>query len=169
MFLRALTRLSRPLRSSLLCPSSSPARCFSTKVVYTAQAHTTGGRLGRVTSKDGNLQLQLAKPKEMGGTGERGTNPEQLFAAGYSACFQGAMGVASKNLLKKDLPSDTSIDARVSFNRSDDGKLVLGVEFDITIPGWGKENAQQVVDEAHRICPYSNAVRGNIPVKLTVV
>jgi len=150
--------------------SASPAP----KTVFTAQVHTVGGRgAGRITSKDGNLTLSLAKPKEMGGKGEPGTNPEQLFAAGYSACFQGAMGVASQSVLKKELPSATSIDAKVAFLRTDLGegrfKLHLSVEFDINVPGFTKEEAQKVVDAAHQICPYSNATRGNIPVKLNVV
>lgn len=179
-----MIRVSRPLVRSVLAHSANTSsltlstrhltRSFATKNLYTAQAHTTGGRSGKVTSKDGNLTLTLAKPTAMGGAkGEVGTNPEQLFAAGYSACFQGAMGLASTKVLKKDLPSATSIDARVSILRSDEGenkfKLHLEVEFDVKIPGFTKEEAQKVVDEAHQICPYSNATRGNIPVRLKVV
>ncbi|MBH9552950.1 organic hydroperoxide resistance protein [Inhella gelatinilytica] len=134
------------------------------KVVYTARATTTGGRNGH--SATGDLKLTLAKPVEMGGTGQ-GTNPEQLFAAGYSACFMGAMGaVAGK--LGLSVPADAQIDAEVDFGPKGTGYGV-GVRMAIRLPGLSREDAEKLVATAHQVCPYSNATRNNIDVVLTVV
>ncbi|GGC98583.1 putative organic hydroperoxide resistance protein/OsmC-like protein [Tersicoccus solisilvae] len=135
--------------------------------LYTAEALSTGaGRNGRTRTADGTLDLQLATPTSMGGDGN-GANPEQLFAAGYAACFHSALqGVARR--AKVDL-GDSSVGARVSIGRNDDGEgFGLAVELEVTIPDLPHEQAQELADAAHRVCPYSNATRGNIPVTVTV-
>jgi lipoyl-dependent peroxiredoxin len=135
-------------------------------IVYKAKATATGGRDGSAKSDDGILDVKLAKPKEMGGNGQ-GTNPEQLFAAGYSGCFLGAMGfVAGQE--KKKLPPDTSITGEVGIGPTDGG-FAIDVELSISIPGWDKAEAEELVQKAHQVCPYSNATRGNIDVRLKVV
>lgn len=137
------------------------------KVLYTAQATATGGRDGRAESSDGVLKVQLSTPRELGGAGGPGTNPEQLFAAGYSACFLGALKfVAGKE--KVALPADTSITGRVGIGTIPTG---FGIEAELRIraPGLPKEQLQALVEKAHIVCPYSNATRGNIDVKLVVV
>jgi osmotically inducible protein OsmC len=136
------------------------------KVVYTASATSTGGRDGRATTPDGQLDLKLSVPKAMGGKGE-GTNPEQLFAAGYSACFIGAMGfVASQQ--KKALPAGTKIDAEVDIGPIPNA-FGIAVRLNISLPGLPREEAEALVAAAHQVCPYSNATRGNIGVVLTVL
>ncbi|HEX6364317.1 MAG TPA: organic hydroperoxide resistance protein [Albitalea sp.] len=137
------------------------------KVLYTAHATSTGGRDGRSRSSDGALDVQLSTPKELGGAGGPGTNPEQLFAAGYSACFIGALKVAAAKQ-KVPLPPDTSIAADVGIGPSAGG-FAIQVALDVSLPGVDRETARQLVDAAHRICPYSNATRGNIDVTLNVV
>ena len=138
-----------------------------TKVLYTAHATATGGRDGRATSSDKVLDVALATPKPMGGAGGTGTNPEQLFAAGYSACFLGAMkAVAARD--KLSISADPKITGNVGFGPTSAG-YGIEVELQIALPGMPKEKAQEIVDKAHQICPYSNATRGNIPVKLTLV
>lgn len=132
------------------------------KVLYTAQAHTTGGREGASRSSDGKLDVQLAPP---GGSGT-GTNPEQLFAAGYSACFIGAMkAVAARQ--KVTLPADLAVDAEVDLGPVGQA-FGIAVRMTIHLPGMDQAQAQQLVDTAHQVCPYSNATRGNIPVTLTL-
>lgn len=132
------------------------------KVLYTARVHTTGGRDGASRSDDGKLNVQQSAP---GGPGA-GTNPEQLFAAGYSACFLGAMkAVAGQQ--KVTIPSDTAIDAEVDLGPTSKGYGVAA-RLTITLPGMDKAQAQQLVDAAHQVCPYSNATRGNIDVTITV-
>lgn len=140
------------------------------KVLYTAHATSTGGRQGTSRTSDGVLDVQLATPKEMGGAGGAGTNPEQLFAAGYSACFIGAMKAVAGKLGVK-VPNDVSIDAAVSFGPLAGGAVGYGiaVAMDIKVPGLSREQAEQLVQAAHQVCPYSNATRGNIDVKLNVV
>ena len=136
------------------------------KIVYTAHATSTGGREGTSKSPDGVLDLKLTTPKEMGGNGATGTNPEQLFAAGYSACFLGAMKyVAGKQ--KIALPADTSIKAEVGIGQIPAG-FGIQVAMMITIPGMERAAAEKLVQAAHGVCPYSNATRGNIDVTLTV-
>jgi lipoyl-dependent peroxiredoxin len=139
------------------------------KVLYTAHATSTGGRQGTSRSSDGVLNVQLATPKEMGGAGGEGTNPEQLFAAGYSACFIGAMKAVAPKLQLK-VPNDVSIDAAVSFGPLAGGAVGYGiaVEMNIKVPGLSKEQAEALVQAAHQVCPYSNATRGNIDVKLNI-
>lgn len=137
------------------------------KVLYRAQATSTGGREGTSRSSDGILDVKLTTPKELGGNGLPGTNPEQLFAAGYSACFLGALKfVAGK--AKVALPADTTITGDVGIGPLPTG---FGIEVTLTvaIPGVDRAVAQGLVDQAHIVCPYSNATRGNIDVTLTVV
>lgn len=136
------------------------------KIVYTAYATATGGRDGRAVTADGQLDVKLAKPKEMGGAGD-GLNPEQLFAAGYSACFLGAMKfVADK--AKVTIPEGASITGAVSFGPITGG-FGLQVELKISLPGLDAAVGQDIIDKAHHVCPYSNATRGNIDVTLTLV
>lgn len=138
------------------------------KTLYTARATSTGGRDGKSKSDDGKLEVKLAPPKEMGGNGE-GTNPEQLFAAGYSACFLGAMKFVAGQQ-KTALPADTQIAAEVGIGPLAGGKVGFGITavLNVTIPGWEQAKAQELVDAAHQVCPYSNATRGNIDVTLNV-
>lgn len=137
------------------------------KVVYRATATSTGGRTGTSKSSDGVLDLTLTTPRELGGAGGNGTNPEQLFASGYSACFIGAMkAVAARQKLK--LPDDLAITATVGIGPIPQG-FCINVDMDIHVPGMDKAAAQALVDAAHQVCPYSNATRGNIDVKLNVI
>jgi len=136
------------------------------KVLYTAHATATGGRDGRAVSSDGQLDIKLAVPKEMGGAGG-GLNPEQLFAAGYSACFIGAMRFVAGQQ-KKQLPPDTSIEGAVGIGQIPQG-FGLQVELKISVPGMERADVEKLVEQAHQVCPYSNATRGNIEVTLTVV
>ena len=140
------------------------------KALYTAHATSTGGRAGTSRTPDGTLELTLSTPKEMGGAGGPGTNPEQLFAAGYSACFIGAMkAVGAKQKIK--VPDDTSITADVSIGPLAGGSFGFGiaVKLAITVPGMERAEAEKLVEAAHQVCPYSNATRGNVDVQLTVV
>jgi len=138
--------------------------------VYTAHAHTTGGRTGTSKTDDGRLEVTLDTPKAMGGNDGPGTNPEQLFAAGYSACFLGAIKAVARGE-KIKVPDETTIDAAVSFgeNANEGAKgFNIAVELKVTLPGFSKEDAEALVHKAHEVCPYSNATRGNVDVKLTV-
>jgi len=136
------------------------------KTLYAAHAHVVGGREGTAKTSDGVLDLKLTTPKELGGAGGNGTNPEQLFAAGYAACFIGAMKVVAGRE-KIALPADTSIDSTVGIGPSGAG-FGIEAELKITIPGMDRAQAEALVEKAHHVCPYSNATRGNIDVKLTV-
>lgn len=137
------------------------------KVLYTAQATATGGRDGRAASSDNVLNVQLSTPRELGGAGGPGTNPEQLFAAGYSACFLGALKfVAGKE--KVALPPETSVTGRVGIGAIPTG-FGIEAELRIAVPGVPREQVQALVEKAHIVCPYSNATRGNIDVSLVVV
>jgi Ohr subfamily peroxiredoxin len=138
------------------------------QVLYTAKATATGGRDGRAVSSDNQLSVKLTTPKELGGAGGEGTNPEQMFAAGYSACFIGALKFVAA-ATKVALPADTSITGQVGIGPNDKGGFGLTVALDINIPGMDKAQAQALVEKAHQVCPYSNATRGNIDVKLTVL
>ena len=139
----------------------------SIKPLYTASVTTTGGRDGRAVSSDGVLDVKLTTPRELGGQGGEATNPEQLFAAGYSACFIGALKfVASQQ--KQVLPADTSITAQIGIGQIPGG-FGLEAELQISLPGLDRELAQQLVDAAHQGCPYSNATRGNIDVRLVLI
>jgi len=136
------------------------------KVLYRAHAKATGGRDGRAVSSDNVLDLKLALPREMGGTGEVGTNPEQLFAAGYSACFLGALKYVAGQQ-KVTLPPTTSIEGSVGIGPIPTG-FGIEVELKVSVPGLPREQVQALVQKAHIVCPYSNATRGNIDVKLVV-
>jgi lipoyl-dependent peroxiredoxin len=135
------------------------------KVLYTAHATVTGGRdAGHGRTSDGGVDLQLRVPPELGGDGG-GTNPEQLFAIGYAACFEGAIKtVARREKLEAD---DVSIESSVSLGPDDDRSFTIAVGLDVTLPQLDEEQAAEIVAEAHRVCPYSNATRGNIDVALT--
>ncbi len=137
------------------------------KVLYTAEATSTGGRTGTSSTPDGKLQLTLSTPKALGGDDGAGTNPEQLFAAGYSACFIGAMkAVGGMKQIK--VPADTSIKATVGIGPIPTG-FSIQVALAVTVPGMERAEAEALVEAAHQVCPYSNATRGNIDVTITVV
>ena len=137
------------------------------KILYTAHSTATGGRDGRAVSSDKVLDVALATPRELGGAGGEGANPEQLFAAGYSACFLGAMKfVAARD--KTAIPADVSIDGSVGIGAIPNG-FGIEVELKISLPGMPRDAAQALIDKAHIVCPYSNATRGNIDVTLTLV
>jgi Ohr subfamily peroxiredoxin len=135
------------------------------KVLYSVRARVTGGRdQGHGRTSDGALDVQLRSPKELGGDGG-GTNPEQLFAVGYAACFEGAIkAIARREKLAAD---DVSIDSRVDFGPAEDRSFAIAVALDVTLPGFDEEQAAEIVRAAHHVCPYSNATRGNIDVELT--
>ena len=135
------------------------------KVIYTAEAHVVGGRAdGHGKTSDGALEVDLRLPAEMGGEGG-GTNPEQLFAVGYAACFEGALGSVARRL--KLEPGEVVIDSKVSLNPGPERTFVISVELDVTLPEVEGDDAIELVREAHKVCPYSNATRGNIDVTLT--
>ncbi len=136
------------------------------KTLYTATATATGGRDGRAVSSDNILDLKLATPKELGGAGGAATNPEQLFAAGYSACFIGALKFVAGQT-KTALPADTAITADVGIGQIEGG-FGLDIDLRISLPGLAQDQAQSLVDAAHLVCPYSNATRGNVDVRLHV-
>jgi osmotically inducible protein OsmC len=134
--------------------------------IYTAHAHVTGGRAdGHGTTSDGALEVELHRPKEMGGEGN-GTNPEQLFAVGYAACFESALGAVARR--QKVEVGDVAIDASVSLIPTEDRRFRLGVELAVTLPSiTDSEQAIALVQAAHGVCPYSNATHGNIDLRLT--
>jgi Ohr subfamily peroxiredoxin len=136
------------------------------KTLYTAKAHVTGGRMeGHGRTSDGQLEVDLRIPEEMGGPGG-GTNPEELFAVGYAACFEGALAVAARRA--KVEPGEVAIDSEVSLSPNSQGGFDLSVGLNVTLPGIAEEDqAIDLVRAAHKVCPYSNATRGNIPVELT--
>lgn len=137
------------------------------QVLYRANAKATGGREGRAVSSDGALDVKLTTPKELGGAGQAGTNPEQLFAAGYSACFLGAMKfVAARDKLK--ISPDVSVEGTVGIGPIPTG-FGIEVQLKISLPGVPAGEAQTLIDRAHIVCPYSNATRGNIDVTLQLV
>ena len=134
------------------------------KTLYTAQAHVTGGRdQGHGKTSDGVLEVDLRLPTEMGGQGG-GTNPEQLFAVGYAACFEGALGAVARRA--KVEAGDVSIESQVSLHPNEARGFDLSVTLDVTLPSVDAEQAAELVKAAHQVCPYSNATRGNIPVTL---
>jgi osmotically inducible protein OsmC len=138
----------------------------SIDVMYTAVATAENGRDGRVASDDGKLDVVVNPPKEMGGSGA-GTNPEQLFAAGYSACFQSALGAVARQA-KVDM-SGSRVTAKVGLGKASGGAFGLTVELAVSIPNVDEATAKGLAEKAHEVCPYSNATRGNIAVELTVV
>lgn len=133
------------------------------KVLYTAKTHTTGGREGAARSSDGQLDIKLSPP----GSNRPGTNPEQLFAAGWSACFEGAMGHAAR-AMKIKLPADLAVDAEVDLGTAGD-EFLLQARLNVSLPGLEREVARAVVEAAHQTCPYSKLSRGNINVELNLV
>jgi osmotically inducible protein OsmC len=141
---------------------------MSVNVLYTTTATATGGRDGEAATKDGSFKVKLSTPKELGGAGGPGNNPEQLFASGWSACFIGAMKfVASQK--KQSVPANTTVTATIGIGPRSEGGFGLTAKLDVSLPGMDKEAAQKLVEEADQVCPYSNATRNNIDVKLNVV
>ena len=141
---------------------------MSVDVKYRTTATATGGRDGRARTEDGALDVKLATPKELGGGGGEGNNPEQLFAAGYSACFLGAMkAVAGKEKLK--VPAETTVTATVGIGPRSEGGFGITADLKIHLPGLDKADAERLVQAAHQVCPYSNATRNNVNVGLTIV
>jgi len=134
--------------------------------LYTAVVTAKGGREGHVTSSDGVLDLALRIPKSMGGPGGAATNPEQLFAAGYSACFESALAFVARR--DKVTLKDVSLTAQVTLNKTGDSQFDLTVELHGSFPGVTKADAEKLMQAAHQVCPYSRATRGNVPVKLVV-
>jgi len=138
-------------------------------VLYRTTASATGGRDGEAATKDGSLKVKLSTPKELGGGGGPGNNPEQLFACGYSACFLGAMKFVASQGGSVKVPADTTVTATVGIGPRSEGGFGIDVELEISLPGVPKDQAQELVDKAHQVCPYSNATRNNVSVKLKVV
>ncbi|HEY0525315.1 MAG TPA: organic hydroperoxide resistance protein [Stellaceae bacterium] len=141
---------------------------MSVNVLYRTSATATGGRDGRAATKDGSFEVKLATPKELGGAGGPGNNPEQLFAAGYAACFIGAMKfVASQGGPK--VPADTAVTATVGIGPRSEGGFGLDIALEISVPGLPRPEAETLVEKAHQVCPYSNATRNNVAVRLNIV
>jgi Ohr subfamily peroxiredoxin len=141
---------------------------MSVNVLYRTTATATGGRDGHSATKDGALDVTLATPKELGGAGGKGNNPEQLFAVGYSACFLGAMKfVASQGGPK--VPADTTVTATIGIGPRSEGGFGITAALEISLPGLDKAAAEELVHKAHQVCPYSNATRNNVDVQLSVV
>jgi osmotically inducible protein OsmC len=141
---------------------------MSVKVLYKTQAKATGGRDGTASTLDGALNVKLSTPRELGGGGGPGNNPEQLFAAGYAACFIGAMkAVATQGGPK--VPADASVTSTVGIGPRSEGGFGLDIALEVALPGLARADAEALVAKAHQVCPYSNATRGNVDVKLTVV
>ncbi len=136
-------------------------------VKYATKATATGGRDGHARSEDGVLDVKLSTPKELGGAGGDGANPEQLFAAGYSACFIGALKAAGAQM-KVKVPADTKVTATVGIGPRSEGGFGITADLLVDLPGLERDEAQKLVDAAHQICPYSNATRGNVDVGLTL-
>ena len=138
------------------------------KALYHAHGHATGGRTGEGSTDDGRLSVQLSTPKELGGAGEPGVNPEQLFATGYAACFLGAIKFVALEGGPK-VPVDANVTSTVGIGPRSEGGFGLEIGLEISLPGVERSAAEALVAKAHRVCPYSNATRNNIDVKLTVV
>ena len=138
------------------------------KILYTATATATGGREGKVRSSDGMLDIPLAMPKELGGSGRPATNPEQLFAAGYAACFENALRRVARE--RKTPITDSSVEASVGIGRTEDNYFKLAVDLKVVVPGMDRAQVEELARIAHEeVCPYSRATRGNIDVRLSVV
>ena len=140
---------------------------MSVDVKYFTTATATGGRDGHARSDDGRIDVTLSTPKELGVAGGEGSNPEQLFAAGYSACFIGALKAAGQQL-KVKVPSEVTVTAKVGIGPRSEGGFGITADLQVSLPGLERDTAQQLVDAAHQICPYSNATRGNVDVGLTL-
>jgi Ohr subfamily peroxiredoxin len=141
---------------------------MSVNVLYKTSAKATGGRDGRAATLDGALDLKLSTPKELGGAGGEGNNPEQLFAAGYAACFIGAMKAVASHGGPK-VPSDATVTTTVGIGPRSEGGFGLDIELAVSLPGLDRADAEALVEKAHHVCPYSNATRGNVDVRLSVV
>ncbi|MFD1105560.1 organic hydroperoxide resistance protein [Sphingobium olei] len=140
---------------------------MTVNVIYTTRATSTGGRDGESRTEDGRFTAKLSTPKELGGAGGEGTNPEQLFAAGYSACFIGALKVAGGQL-KIRVPAETSVTATVGIGPRSEGGFGITADLSISLPGLDRADAEKLVEAAHQICPYSNATRNNVDVGLSI-
>ena len=140
---------------------------MTVNVIYTTRATSTGGRDGESRTEDGRFTAKLSTPKELGGAGGEGTNPEQLFAAGYSACFIGALKVAGGQL-KIRVPAETSVTATVGIGPRSEGGFGISADLSISLPGLDRADAEKLVEAAHQICPYSNATRNNVDVGLSI-
>jgi len=138
------------------------------QILYKAQATATGGRDGRAIASDKRLDVKLDTPRELGGAGGEGTNPEQLFAAGYAACFLSAMKFVAAHA-KTALPADASVTGEVGIGPDGNGGFGLAVELRVSLPGLDPAAARALLDKAHEVCPYSNATRGNIDVSLLLL
>ena len=141
---------------------------MSVDVKYRTTAFATGGRDGQAQTEQGNFSVKLTTPKELGGAGGDGANPEQLFAAGYSACFIGALKVAGQQL-KMKVPADAKVTADVGIGPRSEGGFGITADLRVELPGIDRVDAEKLVSAAHEICPYSNATRGNVDVGLTLV
>ncbi|GAA5177401.1 organic hydroperoxide resistance protein OhrR [Niveibacterium umoris] len=137
------------------------------KTLYTAVATATGGREGRAVSSDGALDVTLALPRELGGSGKLATNPEQLFAAGYSACFENAIRHVAR--AAKINITESSVTGRVGIGANASGGFVLSAALEVSLPGLDRDTAQTLIAKAHEVCPYSNATRGNLDVQITLL
>jgi osmotically inducible protein OsmC len=147
-------------------PLTDSVRQMSDKILYTAQAHVTGGRIeGRGRTSDGALEVDIRIPPELGGPGG-GTNPEQLFAVGFASCFESAMSAVARRM--KVEPQDVAVESRVHLMPTEERGFKVGVGLDVTLSGLDEEQATELVAKAHKVCPYSNATRGNIDVDITV-
>lgn len=140
---------------------------MSVDVKYRTRATATGGRDGEARTEDGRIAVKLSTPKELGGAGGEGSNPEQLFAAGYSACFIGALKVAGSEL-KIKVPNDVSVTATVGIGPRAAGGFGITADLEVSLPGLDRADAEKLVQTAHQICPYSNATRNNVDVGLTI-
>ncbi len=138
-------------------------------VKYTTKAFATGGRDGKAQTEDGTFSVSLTTPTELGGAGGEGNNPEQLFASGYSACFLGAMKFVASQESELTVPDDAKVTATVGIGPRSEGGFGLEVALEVSLPGVEKAKAEEMVNKAHEVCPYSNATRNNIDVKLSVV
>ena len=142
---------------------------MSVNVLYSIAATATGGRDGHAATKDGALDVKLSTPKELGGGGGTGNNPEQLFAAGYSACFLGAMKFVASQGGSAKVPDAATVTATVGMGPRSEGGFGIEVDLAVALPGVERADAEALVEKAHQVCPYSNATRNNVPVRLTVV
>src|SRR4051794_25643483 len=142
---------------------------MSVNVLYKTRAKATGGRDGTAATLDGALDVKLATPKELGGGGGAGNNPEQLFAAGYAACFVGAMKAVAAQGGGGKGPGDATVTSTVGIGPRSEGGFGLDIDLAVSLPGLSKADAEALVHKAHQVCPYSNATRGNVDVRLTVV
>ena len=140
---------------------------MAVNVLYRTSATATGGRDGQASTTDGSLQVKLSTPKELGGAGGAGNNPEQLFAAGYAACFIGAMKFVAAQGGPK-VPADAQVKATVGIGPRSEGGFGLDIALEVSLPGLARPEAEALVEKAHQVCPYSNATRNNVAVRLTV-